>query len=191
MSSTDERTRAQILIDRSIDALFWIDALTWLGIAVVAAIWGLLALWKCARGMWVIRAIGLGAIGSAVVLLLVDSPLSARLPVRIGSSEAGAMALLLAGGAFLALIVTHRQGVVEMVKQLFVAAAFILWGVDLLMPAGQWATFVGGVVVAIYVFDLVWLIEANLRRTVRPRGGGVTYEPSEFQSGRRTNRAAS
>ena len=77
------------------------------------------------------------------------------------------MSAALIGIAYLAWLATERRPIVEMVKQVLIALAFILWGTNLLMPTGHWAQFVGGVVIAVYVFDLAWLIEGNLRRQLR------------------------
>jgi hypothetical protein len=84
------------------------------------------------------------------------------------------MPLLLVGIAYLAWLAVDRPAIIDLIKQVLLALAFILWGVDLLMPVGQWSRFVGAVVIAIYVFDLAWLMEGNLRKKfgVHLAGGG-------------------
>lgn len=106
-------------------------------------------------------------VASGVVLLVVDSPLATHLRIRPSHAVTEAVPLLLVGVAYLAWLATERRPLVEMVKQVLIALAFILWGANLLMPPGHWAQFVGGVVIAVYVFDLAWLIEGNLRRQLR------------------------
>ena len=55
---------------------------------------------------------------------------------------------------------------IDLIKQVLLAVAFILWGINLLMPTGEWSRFVGAIVIAIYVFDLAWLMEGNLRKRI-------------------------
>jgi hypothetical protein len=42
-------------------------------------------------------------------------------------------------------------------KRLLLAATFVTWAVNQLMPPGWLATFTGDVVIAAYVLDLYWL----------------------------------
>jgi hypothetical protein len=151
--------------------------------AVAAGIWGLLAVRKCwrqrkakssglSRGeqlalAWFVRAIGILAVCSGVFLLIADSPVSINLPLTVSHSIIEAIPLLLVGIAYLAWLATEKPTVIDLIKQIFIAIAFILWGADLLMPPGNWARFVAAVVIAIYVFDLAWLIEGNLRKKLR------------------------
>jgi hypothetical protein len=116
---------------------------------------------------WIVRTIALLAVFAGLTLLLVDSPIAARLPMRIDRSAAEAFPLLLVGIAYLAWLATERPAVIDLVKQLLIALAFILWGVSLLMPAGPAARLLGAVVIAIYVFDLAWMMEGNLRKNLR------------------------
>ena len=116
---------------------------------------------------WVVRSVAILAVSAGVFALVVDSPLSTGMRRVVGHSVAEAIPLLLVGIAYLAWLVTERAPAVALIKQILIAAAFLLWGVSLLMPPGQWSRFVGAVVIAIYVFDLVWLIEGNLQRTLR------------------------
>lgn len=114
--------------------------------------------------VWLTRFVCVAAVICGVVLLIVDSPVSTRLPIPVSRAVVEAAPLLLVGVALLAWLAIERPTAVDFIKQALIAVAFILWGVDLLMPAGPWATFVGAVVIAIYVFDLAWLIEANVRK---------------------------
>jgi hypothetical protein len=156
---------------------------SWL-VEIAGGIWGCLALRKSRRSIklqnaaahgagrfilaWHVRLIGVLAVISGVVLLIVDSPLSARWPIPISRAVAEAMPLLLVGTAYLAWLAIDRPPAVDLVKQVLLALAFILWGVDLLIPASQWSRFLGAVVIAIYVFDLAWLMEGNLRKKFGP-----------------------
>ncbi len=151
---------------------------------------------------WIVRTIALLAVLAGVNQLLVDSPLAARLPMRIDRATAEALPLLFVGIAYLAWLATERPGAIDLIKQLLIALAFILWGVSLLMPPGQSATLLGAVVIAIYVFDLAWMIEGNLRKKLRSdvdrqlwrgpaTGVGSWPESSSLSLGGRREKAAS
>ena len=147
---------------------------------LVGGVWGIVALRKWwqqihseNRGpgktrhpalLWPTRYLYMAAVISGVILLIVDSPVSAYLPIPVTRAVVEAVPLLLVGIAFLAWLAIDRPPIFDLIKQVFIALAFILWGVDLLMPAGPWARAVGAVVIAIYVFDLAWLMEDNLRK---------------------------
>jgi hypothetical protein len=124
--------------------------------------------------VWPLRFLYLLAVACGVALLIVDSPIPVRLPSHITHAMVEAAPLVLVGVAFLVWLAIERPPIIDLLKQFFIALAFILWGVDLLMPPGAWATFVGAVVIAIYVFDLAWLMEGNLRKKVGVRS--VTKE---------------
>jgi hypothetical protein len=44
-------------------------------------------------------------------------------------------------------------------KRLMLAATFLLWAMDQLLPPGRMATTIGDVVIAAYVLDLYWLVQ--------------------------------
>jgi hypothetical protein len=100
---------------------------------------------------------------SAVALLIVDAPIMAAGSVDY-RKWFEACPLLLVGVAGTFWIAIERPRAVEMIKQSLIALAFLLWGVDLLLPAGRWATFIGAIVIAIYVCDLAWMMESGLRK---------------------------
>jgi hypothetical protein len=68
-----------------------------------------------------------------------------------------ALPLLLGGSAFAFLQLSLRPPRVTLLKRLLLAAAFIGWGVDELLPAGRVALFLGDAVIAAYVVDLFWM----------------------------------
>jgi hypothetical protein len=51
---------------------------------------------------------------------------------------------------------------------LLLAATFVLWAMDQLLPAGKLATFTGDVVIAAYILDLYWLIEEQVASVDSP-----------------------
>ena len=144
---------------------------------VVGTVWGFIALRKWwlktnsknggGKGgrplLWLTRAAYILAIACAVILLIVDSPLAKYLSIPVSRSLAEAAPLLLVGIAFLGWLAISRPATLDFIKQALIAAAFILWGIDLLLPSGPLATFIGAVVISIYVGDLAWLMEGNLR----------------------------
>jgi hypothetical protein len=124
-----------------------------------------------------IRLLAILAVMSAVIMLAVDSPLlgwlrelsqaslsffSSLWPPRPALFEAAP--LMLVGLAFLASLFVSRPSGIELTKQILLGSAFVLWAIDLLLPQGLWATLIGAVVIALYVFDLAWMIEGNLRK---------------------------
>jgi hypothetical protein len=61
------------------------------------------------------------------------------------------------GYAILQLRLNPPRGI--LLKRLLLAATFVIWAVDQLLPSGRLATFIGDVVIAAYVLDLFWLIQ--------------------------------
>ncbi len=113
-------------------------------------------------GLWLLRLVNVLGVIAGLVLLVVDSPVCP--PGSLNHAMFEAVPLLLVGFAFLAWLAIDRPAVSDLIKQGFIALAFILWGVDLLMPQGPGSRFLGSVVIAIYVFDLAWLIEGNIKK---------------------------
>lgn len=68
-----------------------------------------------------------------------------------------ALPLLLGGAAFALLQFRLKPPRVRLLKRLMLAAAFIGWGVDELLPAGKVALFLGDAVITAYVLDLFWM----------------------------------
>ncbi len=75
--------------------------------------------------------------------------------------------LLLIGAASLAFQAVMRPSPLDLCKALLVSTAFILWGVDQLLPAGWFATTLGDIVIILYVIDLGWMISGALRAKAR------------------------
>jgi hypothetical protein len=96
----------------------------------------------------------------AGVLLLSNLSFVAGLPwdsVRL-HSYLSAAPLALAGIAYALLQIRKRPARGTLFKRLLLAATFITWAVDQLLPPGRVATAVGDVVIAAYVLDLYWLV---------------------------------
>lgn len=70
-----------------------------------------------------------------------------------------ALPLAFAGVAYAVLQIRLRPNRQTLVKRLVLAAAFILWAFDQLLPAGRAATFIGDAVISAYVLDMFWLMQ--------------------------------
>ncbi len=66
--------------------------------------------------------------------------------------------LALAGIGYALLQVQLKPPLQTLLKRLLLAAAFVLWAIDQLLPNGPIAVFIGDVVIAAYVADLFWMI---------------------------------
>jgi hypothetical protein len=79
--------------------------------------------------------------------------------------------LALAGFGYAVLQFAVRPDRTTLLKRLLLAATFVAWAVDQLLPAGRVATILGDLVIAAYVLDLSWIIEeqTELPATHQPR----------------------
>jgi hypothetical protein len=59
--------------------------------------------------------------------------------------------------AYTVLQIRLRSG--KPLKRLVLAAAFVLWAFDQIVPVGRVATFIGDAVISAYVLDLFWLMQ--------------------------------
>ena len=46
----------------------------------------------------------------------------------------------------------------EFLKRVMLASAFILWGIDQLLPTGLLATTIGDIVIVLYIIDLALMM---------------------------------
>jgi hypothetical protein len=100
----------------------------------------------------------------ALSVLLAGVLLVANLPVVPGSLHLylSALPLALAGLGYALLQAFLRPPRTILLKRLLLAATFMLWAVDQLLPAGRAATLIGDVVIAAYVLDLYWLAQEQV-----------------------------
>lgn len=103
------------------------------------------------------------AFASSVLLLLKDTSLT--LLRHIAHAPISAMPLLLTGIASLCFQLIVRPKLLDLLKALIVSTAFIMWGLDQLLPAGRIATTLGDVVIALYVVDLGWMMLDQLKQS--------------------------
>lgn len=78
-------------------------------------------------------------------------------------SAISALALSLVGIAFLILQPLMRQRPKEVLKNVLLGAAFVLWGIVQLRPQNALSVKLGGLVVALYVMDLAWTVLVSAR----------------------------
>ena len=93
------------------------------------------------------------ALAFAGILLLSNVPLvSDKLHAYLSSVP---LAIAGIGYAILQLRTGAPRG--TLLKRLLLAATFVIWAVDQLLPSGRLATLIGDAVIAAYVLDLFWL----------------------------------
>jgi hypothetical protein len=95
------------------------------------------------------------AVVLAVILLASNLPF---VPVTM-HVYLSAAPLALAGIGYAVLQIYVKPGRSTLLKRLMLAATFVLWAVDQLLPPGRTATVIGDVVIAAYVVDLYWLVQ--------------------------------
>ncbi|GCE11499.1 hypothetical protein [Tengunoibacter tsumagoiensis] len=99
------------------------------------------------------RSLAILALLAGVILLGYDLSFATSAHALISATP-----LLLIGVASLAFLLILRPRPLDLLKALIVSVAFILWGVDQLLPAGWWATTLGDIVIVLYVIDLGWML---------------------------------
>jgi hypothetical protein len=100
-----------------------------------------------------VRSLMMIALAFAGILVLSNVPLiSNRLHAYLSSVP---LAIAGIGYAILQLRAGPPRG--TLYKRLLLAATFVIWAVDQLLPSGRLATLIGDVVIAAYVLDLFWL----------------------------------
>jgi hypothetical protein len=97
---------------------------------------------------------------AAGVLLLTRDVFLTDLP----HAPVSAAPLLLIGAAYLGFQALLRPKPLDLFKALIVSSAFILWGVDQLLPGGWVATILGDVVITLYVLDVGWMMIDRLKQ---------------------------
>ena len=95
---------------------------------------------------------------SATILLIIDI-----IPTPLPHAPLSAAPLILIGVAYLVFQGWTRPNFIELFKAVVVCTAFILWGIDQMLPAGWLAMTVGDIVITLYVCDLGWNIFDRLK----------------------------
>jgi hypothetical protein len=119
----------------------------------------------------VLRWIGCGLAGLALAacagLLIRDAKLWT--PPGLSIVAISAAPLLLIGISFLIVQPMIRPRMGELLKNMLLAATFLLWGVIQLMPQNSVAARLGNLVIVLYVVDLAWTTFASVKS--RKEGG--------------------
>jgi hypothetical protein len=105
------------------------------------------------------------AVVSGLLLLAKDAGITALR--ALPSSEVSAAPLLLVGVAFLIAQLIMRPSLADLLKNILLAATFLLWGAVQLMPLNAMSARLGNLVIALYVVDLAWAIVAKLYSTAQ------------------------
>jgi hypothetical protein len=107
----------------------------------------------------VLRLISYGlavlALAASIGLLVGDAGVG-TLP-RFSEAAATAAPLLLVGTSFLFVQPIIRPRLIELLKNVLLAATFLLWGVVQFMPQNAISMRLGNLVIALYVLDLAWM----------------------------------
>jgi hypothetical protein len=105
---------------------------------------------------WISYSLSIFALAAGIALLLADAKPGtlSGLPAAVIS----AAPLLLVGAAFLIMQPVIRPRTMELLKNVILAATFLLWGVIQFMPRNTTSLRLGNVVIALYVLDLAWVI---------------------------------
>lgn len=103
---------------------------------------------------WISNSLAVLALAASIVLLGVGT-ITGSLP-RL-SAAISAAPLLLVGTSFLFVQPILRPRRLELLKNVLLAATFLLWGVVQLMPQNAMSFRLGNLVIALYVLDLAWM----------------------------------
>jgi hypothetical protein len=106
--------------------------------------------------------IGLVVLALAACVGLLASDSRAVNALGLSASAISAAPLLLVGMSFLIVQTMIRPRLLELLRNMLLVAAFILWGVVQLMAQSVLSKRLGNVVIALYVLDLAWVILARV-----------------------------
>jgi hypothetical protein len=81
----------------------------------------------------------------------------------------GSLPLALVGIAYVGLQLRLKPGRRTMFRRLLLAATFLLWAIDQVLPPGRLAMLIGDLVVSAYVLDLYWMIKEQEAAPVSDR----------------------
>jgi hypothetical protein len=95
------------------------------------------------------------ALAASIGLLVGDAGMG-NLP-RFTGALVSAAPLLLVGTSFLFVQPVIRPRLIELLKNVLLAATFLLWGIVQFMPPSAMSLRLGNVVIALYVLDLAWM----------------------------------
>jgi len=105
---------------------------------------------------WISYGLAILALAAGIALLIGDAKpgILSGLP----AAAISASPLLLIGTSFLIMQPIIRPRLGELLKNVLLAATFLLWGAIQLMPQNAMSIRLGNVVIVLYVLDLAWII---------------------------------
>jgi len=102
---------------------------------------------------------------AASIGLLIGNP-GVAIPSGSLASAVCAAPLLLAGVSFLMVQPIMRPGLTELIKNVLLAATFLLWGAIQFLPDNAFSKTLGNLVIALYVLDVAWI---TLKAVILPK----------------------
>jgi hypothetical protein len=104
----------------------------------------------------------IAALGAIATLVIFDGFNRLRLtPVH---QQAAALSLLFIGSSYIGLQLSSGRRWNEMLKEIFLGVAFVLWGCEQFLPPSPWVTAMDSAVILIFVADLSFIIVKRLKR---------------------------
>jgi hypothetical protein len=102
------------------------------------------------------KFLGTSAVACAGLLLVANLPAGS---LRADNAWLSALPLALVGIGYALLQIPLKPNRTTLLKRLLLAAAFVFWAVDQMLPPGRLATFIGDAVISAYVVDLFWMMQ--------------------------------
>lgn len=110
--------------------------------------------------LWPTIVLAVCALISGALLLVLDCFF--HFPSSHFHGAVSAAPLIFISLSWLCLHPGTRVSPVQFLKRLIAAIAFVLWGIDQILPPGPVASTVGDVVIALFVLDLALIIKGEL-----------------------------
>jgi hypothetical protein len=103
----------------------------------------------------VVRVLSMMSLVFAAILLISNL----RLTSPRDHAYLSSLPLAFAGIGYAVLQIRLRPARGILLKRLFLAATFVIWATDQLLPAGRVSILIGDFVVLSYVLDLYWIVQ--------------------------------
>jgi hypothetical protein len=117
----------------------------------------------------VMRRLAIGCACASLLsgLLLLMQDVAPRLIAFVRHGWLAASALVFAGTACFGLVSAVRARAKEVIMRLALGSAFILWGIQQLLPESGVSVLLGDIVIVLFVIDLSALLDATLQTRIR------------------------
>jgi hypothetical protein len=103
-------------------------------------------------------------LATASLAFLLFSDVRLRFQLTASHQRASALALMFVGASFVSVQLGSRLRGRNLLRDILLGLAFVLWGGEQFLPPDRIATAIDSVVIAIFVFDLGSAIRAGLSR---------------------------